>query len=162
MVFCFVDLVWLKASLPFLNNLPDPFLDCMPWYSLITDLTKEFFKYVDNAVDNSCFSVPVVSAPPKVCTVVCDICGVKLSNTQELSAHNWLVHSAKSCFRKRLTPHIAAPVFLTFILAPKFMIILLLGVSNVVMFIFFTCLILMRLSMSLQKLLNLSASKHCV
>ena len=100
--FCFSDLVWLKDMIPCLDHLPDPFEDYMPWYSLIVDLTNEFFKYVDNACDSSCFSVPDIALPIKICTVVCDLCGVKLFNPQELSAHKWQVHKAKSCFRRKI------------------------------------------------------------
>ena len=39
---CFADLVWLKAIVPCLVSLPDPFEDYMLWYSMIVDLTKEF------------------------------------------------------------------------------------------------------------------------
>ena len=55
---CFSDLVWLKAVLFCLRDSPDPVVDCMLWYSLINDLSSEFFKYLDNAVESSCFSVP--------------------------------------------------------------------------------------------------------
>ena len=51
--------------------------------------------------------VPVFSVPEpvfvfKVCTVICDLCGAKAANPQELSAHKWLVHSAKSTVRMKL------------------------------------------------------------
>ena len=96
---CFSDLGWLKASVPCLVNLPDPFVDYMPWYSLIVDLPSEFFKYLANAVDGSCFAVSDPVVIPKTCIVVCDICGEKLSNPQEVFAYKWLLHSAKSSFR---------------------------------------------------------------
>ena len=96
---CFSDLVWLTTALFCLRDLPDPFVDCMPWYSLINDLSTEFFKYSDNAVESSCFSVPDPVFVPKVCTVICDLCGAKAANPQELSAHKWLVPFAKSTIR---------------------------------------------------------------
>ena len=41
---------------------------------------------------------------PKVCTVICDLCGAKLANPQELSAHKWLVDSAESIYRMKIGP----------------------------------------------------------
>ena len=107
---CFADLLWLKAIVPCLDTLPDPFEDYMLWYSMIVDLTKVCLKYVDTACDSSCFTVPDIALPPKICIIVCDLCGEKLFNPQELSAHKWLVHKAKSCFRKRLLPLIVFSV----------------------------------------------------
>ena len=39
---------------------------------------------------------------PKVCTVICDLCGAKLGNPQELSAHKWQVPFAKSTYRMKI------------------------------------------------------------
>ena len=39
---CFADLVWLKATVPCLDTLPDPFEEYIPWYSMTVDLTKYF------------------------------------------------------------------------------------------------------------------------
>ena len=89
-----------------LADLPDPFVDATRWYDLIVNQTKFFLTQLDNAVDASCFDVPVASKSPKPCTVQCAICGAVFPSLNELGPHMFKRHKIKSMIiNKIVTTH---------------------------------------------------------